>query len=287
MTYLSRIRINPLRAESRKLLSNPRAMHGAVMGGIPGEPDRPAGTDHGSGRPAGSVGGRVLWRLDADDPHRPYLYVLTRSKPDWTHVVERAGWPDAEGEHAAVRAYAPLLAQIAVGREFAFRLTASPVQNTQAPQRPTSAQAARIAAHPENQRVRGFRVGHRTVGAQLGWFLNRTGGWGFDVPVSRTDPPAPGVAHPDPADPSDSGSRARDPLREVRVTARHRHSFRKNGKGPGVTFHSATFEGRLRVTDPALFTARLLDGIGPSKAYGCGLLTLAPLPGGQLPGRKD
>ncbi|MFE0422314.1 type I-E CRISPR-associated protein Cas6/Cse3/CasE [Streptomyces sp. NPDC058953] len=274
MTYLSRIRINPLRAESRKLLSNPRAMHGAVLGGVP------------DGTP-GPVGERVLWRLDADNPHRPYLYVLTRSKPDWTHVVERAGWPGAEGEHVAIREYAPLLAQIATGREFAFRLTASPVQNTQSPQRPTPAQAARIASHTENKRVRGFRLGHRTVGAQLAWFLSRTERWGFDVPVSRTDPPAPGVEQPGPADPpqpeseSESGreSRTPDPLREVRVTARHRHSFKKNGKGPGVTFQSATFEGRLRVTDPALFTARLLDGIGPSKAYGCGLLTLAPLPG--------
>lgn len=42
--------------------------------------------------------------------------------------------------------------------------------------------------------------------------------------------------------------------------------------------NSVTFEGRLRITDPALLTEHLLTGIGPSKAYGCGLLTLAPLP---------
>ncbi|MFI6289533.1 type I-E CRISPR-associated protein Cas6/Cse3/CasE [Streptomyces sp. NPDC051018] len=275
MTYLSRIRINPLRAESRKLLSNPRAMHGAVMGGIPG--------------PQNSE--RVLWRLDADDPRRPHLYVLTRSKPDWTHVIEQAGWPAAEGDHAAIRDYAPLLARIATGREFAFRLTASPVQNTQSPQTPTPAQAARIAASTDHKRVRGFRIGHRTAAAQLDWFLSRTERWGFAIPASRTDPPAPGLEQPTsaglrpaPESPSERETppaRIPDPLREVRITARHRHSFQKNGKGAGVTFRSATFEGRLRVTDPALFTARLLGGIGPSKAYGCGLLTLAPLPGGK------
>ncbi|MFJ4920660.1 type I-E CRISPR-associated protein Cas6/Cse3/CasE [Streptomyces sp. NPDC088725] len=278
MTYLSRIRINPLRAQSRLLLSNPRVMHGAVMGGIPGAPG----------------GERVLWRLDADNPHRPHLFVLTSSKPDWTHVIEQAGWPDADGEHAAVRDYAPVLRQIAAGREFAFRLTASPVQNAQAPSNPTPAQVARLAARTDNKRGRGFRLGHRTVAAQLGWFLDRTERWGFDIPASRTDPPAPGLdsladdlgsrapglGRPDPelAPDARAAPRETNPLREVRITDRQRHSFTKSGGGPHVTFHSATFEGRLRITDPKAFTARLVEGIGPSKAYGCGLLTLAPLP---------
>ncbi|WP_329021442.1 type I-E CRISPR-associated protein Cas6/Cse3/CasE [Streptomyces sp. NBC_00690] len=262
MTYLSRIRINPLRAESRRLLSNPRALHGAVMGGVPGAADAE----------------RLLWRLDADDPHRPYLFVLTRSKPDWTHIVEQAGWPDADGEHAAVRDYAPLLDQIATGREFAFRLTANPVQNSASPVNPTAAQRSRLEAATDDQRVRGFRLAHRTAAAQLDWFLTRTERWGFAVPEARTDPPAPGTLPPPPDD-AHARPESAPSAREVRITDRSRHSFAKNGRGPRVTFHTATFEGRLRVVDPDLFTARLLGGIGPSKAYGCGLLTLAPLPG--------
>ena len=265
MTYLSRIRINPLRAESRRLLANPRAMHGAVMGGIPGTP--------------GSE--RVLWRLDADNPHRPHLLVLTRSKPDWTHIIEAAGWPDADGEHAAVRDYTPLLDQIALGREFAFRLTASPVQNTKSPIKPTPTQSARLAAETDSKRLRGFRVGHRTAAAQLDWFLTRTQRWGFEVPASRCDNPAPGLdeaATTAPvAEAADTSSPDPNPAREVRITERSRHSFVKNPGGHRVTFHRTTFEGRLRVTDPALFKNHLLNGIGPSKAYGCGLLTLAPL----------
>ncbi|MFP8886831.1 type I-E CRISPR-associated protein Cas6/Cse3/CasE [Streptomyces mangrovi] len=264
MTYLSRIRINPLRAHSRTLLANPRAMHAAVTGGITSTPDDE----------------RILWRLDADNPHRPHLYVLTQSKPDWTHLIESAGWPGADGEHAAVRDYTPLLSQIAAGREFAFRLTASPVQNTHTPTKPTPTQASHLADGTPGKRPRGLRMGHRTAAAQLHWFLTRTEKWGFTIPASRTDQPAPGLdtttAQPTPDEP-----RLRDPnpAREVRITERRRHSFTKTGKGPRVTFHTATFEGRLRVTDPAAFTDRLLGGIGPSKAYGCGLLTLAPLTG--------
>lgn len=91
MPYLSRIRINPLRAESRKLLASPRAMHAAVQGDLPGLPEQ----------------ARTLWRLDPDNPHRPHLLVLTTDKPDWTHLVEAAGWPGAEGEHYAIRDYTP------------------------------------------------------------------------------------------------------------------------------------------------------------------------------------
>ncbi|MFI6713611.1 type I-E CRISPR-associated protein Cas6/Cse3/CasE [Nonomuraea sp. NPDC050478] len=49
-----------------------------------------------------------------------------------------------------------------------------------------------------------------------------------------------------------------------------------------VVLSTATFEGKLRVTDTAAFTERLLGGIGPAKSYGCGLLTLAPLHGPRV-----
>ncbi|CAL9374692.1 CRISPR-associated endoribonuclease Cse3 [Streptomyces sp. enrichment culture] len=265
MTYLSRIRINPLRAMGRTLLANPRAMHGAVAGGIPGSPDSE----------------RVLWRLDADNPHRPHLFVLTRSKPDWTHIVESAGWPDADGEHAAVRDYTALLERIALGREFAFRLTANPVQNTLKPLRATPEQQRRldaVAASEQTTRPRGFRIGHRTANAQLRWFLERTERWGFTVPPARHVPPG--------SEKDIATSPETDVPRDLRITERRRHSFTKKEErstrgGPRVTLTTATFEGRLRVTDPALFTDRLLNGIGPAKAYGCGLLTLAPLPEGS------
>lgn len=267
MAYLSRIRINPLRSESRRLLDNPRAMHAAVTGGTPEAPS----------------GERALWRLDADNPHRPHLLVLTPSRPDWTHIIEQAGWPDADGEHAVVRDYAPLLAQLAAGRRFAFRLTASPVQNTRTPAKPTPEQAARLTASAGEKRIRSFRLGHRTAAAQLDWFLSRTHRWGFTVPAFRTDQAAPGLdapaRTPGPAETTDRLDA--DPGRDIRITAHRRHSFTKNGNGPRVTFHSVTYEGSLCVTDPEALTTHLLRGIGPSKAYGCGLLTLSPLHGHQ------
>lgn len=43
----------------------------------------------------------------------------------------------------------------------------------------------------------------------------------------------------------------------------------------GVTLETVTFRGMLRVTDTELFRSTLADGIGPGKAYGCGLLSIS------------
>ena len=42
-----------------------------------------------------------------------------------------------------------------------------------------------------------------------------------------------------------------------------------------LTFGDVLFEGRLRVTDAALFRQTLEHGIGSGKAYGFGLLSVA------------
>jgi CRISPR system Cascade subunit CasE len=44
-----------------------------------------------------------------------------------------------------------------------------------------------------------------------------------------------------------------------------------------LSWFAVRFEGILQVTDPQPFHQALLQGIGPAKAFGCGLLSLAPL----------
>jgi CRISPR system Cascade subunit CasE len=44
-----------------------------------------------------------------------------------------------------------------------------------------------------------------------------------------------------------------------------------------ITLAGARFDGLLQVVDPTLFRAALATGIGPAKAYGFGLLSIAPL----------
>ena len=42
-----------------------------------------------------------------------------------------------------------------------------------------------------------------------------------------------------------------------------------------LTFASVLFEGRIKVTDPSAFVNSLQAGIGPAKAFGFGLLSVA------------
>lgn len=249
MAYLSKVRINPMRQKSRAMLANPQHIHAMIQAGIAQQP----------------VTERTLWRLDADDPRTPQLIILTGSRPDWSHIVEQAGWPDADGEHYLIRPYDPLLQLISVGREFAFKITTSPVQNTPSPDKLTAAQEARRAAEGETRR-RSYRIGHRTAAAQTRWFLERAPRLGFAIPELSLD-----VDHPVP---------------DMRIVRRESHRFSK-GRGDGkhqVKIETATFEGRLVITDTEAFRRTLLSGVGPSKAYGCGLLTLAPLGAGHRTG---
>lgn len=250
MTYLSRIWLNPLRSGAQALLRSPENMHAAVLGGLAVQP----------------VTERVLWRLETREQHRAELLVLTDSRPSWAHLVEQAGWPGADGAEAMIRDYQPLLDRLQHGREFAFRLRANPVTATRTPTNPSAAQKEHLAT----PRPRGVRVPHRTAAHQLTWLTNRVDRWGFTLLQTGTGP-------------------------AVALTARERLTFAKKARGSTerlresrggdektcrVVLSTATFDGALRVTDPDLARRTLLDGVGPAKAYGCGLLTLAPLPTG-------
>ncbi|MFC2763767.1 MAG: type I-E CRISPR-associated protein Cas6/Cse3/CasE [Rothia dentocariosa] len=220
MTYFSKFLINPQRRGARKLLSSPQALHAAVMATVP--PD------------VKPEDGRILWRLDITG-HQYVLYVLSPEKPDFSTLIEQAGWDTRPGESAH---YGRLLAKLENGQEWGFRLTANPVKR---------------------QRGKGDKIfPHVTPAQQSAWLRERAQQWGFEViPVENQEI-------------------ADIPL----VTARkdlsfsHRDSSGNIGK---VTLRKAQFDGALRITDAELFRKALVNGMGRGKAYGMGLMTLAPL----------
>ncbi|MFE7961198.1 type I-E CRISPR-associated protein Cas6/Cse3/CasE [Streptomyces sp. NPDC057413] len=253
MPYLSKIALNPRRRAAAALLSSPHRLHAAILSGLAVQP----------------VTERVLWRLERSTPHRAEVLVLTESRPSWAHLVDDAGWPGADGGAPLIADYTPLLDRITRGREFAFRLTANPVQSVPRPTRPSEQQAARLKEEANHgSRQRGFRVAHRTTAQQLQWLLKRSERHGFTIPDATTTPPAPGLH-------SEDQKLSAGPA--VTIVSRDILRFHKRPDGPRVTLSTATFEGRLRVTDPDTLRASLLGGIGPAKGYGQGLLTLAPL----------
>lgn len=239
MPYLSRVLLNPARAEARKFFANPQLVKGAIFGEFARQP----------------VNERVLWRLEqrrmpGSDRYQGELLVLTASRLGWAGLVERVGYPECDGGAATVREYSPLLATVGVGRQFAFRVRVNPVQNTRQLESPTKSEAVR-QANPA--RRRSLRVAHRTVAAQTKWFLERVEKWGFRVLDGTVGEP------------------------NMRIVGRDHLDFTKGGTSAQhrVRLGTATFEGVLEVVDTERFTAALLGGVGPAKGYGCGLITLA------------
>ncbi|MBF0180644.1 MAG: type I-E CRISPR-associated protein Cas6/Cse3/CasE [Magnetococcales bacterium] len=58
----------------------------------------------------------------------------------------------------------------------------------------------------------------------------------------------------------------------VVVEGYRQHRLRQGGQGREIRFSTLDFEGLLTVTDPAALRRALLQGIGPAKGFGCGLL---------------
>lgn len=65
-------------------------------------------------------------------------------------------------------------------------------------------------------------------------------------------------------------------IEEVAVGSYTYDSF-KTGSGQSVEVGTVEFTGQLRVTDPAEFIKALNNGIGPAKAFGCGLMLVRRL----------
>lgn len=228
--HFSRVRLNPTRRETRHLITSAQAMHATVMGAHP--PD---------GRP--DVG-RVLWRLDHGSSHELQLYVLSPRRPDFTGLLESAGWPTALTWDTAD--YGQFLTRLSAGQQWRFRLTANPVRS--------------VKRGDGGANSRGRVSPHLTVSQQEAWLLSRSTGWGFTIPENTLGAPTLTVRERHTAEfgrnsTADSGGRRRD----------------------RVSITRATYEGVLEVTDRQLLTRALTHGMGRAKAYGCGLMTLAPV----------
>ncbi|MGF1344509.1 type I-E CRISPR-associated protein Cas6/Cse3/CasE [Streptomyces flavovirens] len=253
--FLTRFRVNTARPGARRLLSSPQVLHAAVMSSFPALLPTAAPPPDGP---------RVLWRLDHPTRAEVVLYVVSPDRPDMTHLVEQAGWP-AAATHSEPgwesRPYGPFLDRLAAGDRWTFRLTANPVHHIR-----------RKADEPTK------RTAHVTHVHQMGWLLKRQEACGFRVlekPDGRRLLPS-GTTH--------TGQPHHGDRYELTVHDRRALSFAKS-RGPmagavrkaPVSLVTVTFDGRLEITDPELIRRTLRQGLGKAKAYGCGLLTLAPV----------
>lgn len=189
--------------------------------------------------------GRVLFRLDADTSGggvSPSLLVQSEQPPDW----ERLDTP-------AVCVRGPKLwqPQFERGQTLRFRLRASPTKKTALPRGHSQAghQRQGLVTRPEQA------AWLERQGLRCGFALRETPADWFDAFDEQ------------------------EPRAAVQIVSRGHLKGHKpagnTGSAMTLTHLAVDFDGLLRVTDPAAFAEAVRTGLGPGKAFGMGLLSLA------------
>jgi CRISPR-associated protein Cas5/CasD subtype I-E/CRISPR-associated protein Cas6/Cse3/CasE subtype I-E len=218
-------------------LADCQQLHRTILGAFPG-------LDPGVGRPRKQLG--VLYRVETD-PRRGRIEILVQSRiaPDWSRLPADYLLEPRDGPNPACKPIGERYAAVRAGQVLVFRLRANPTRKID-----TKSDGA--------ARRHGRRVELRDEAAQVAW-LHRKAQWaGFEIlsVVAHHDVPAL-LARPGG---KVTGTRAQPGSRQPQH----------------LTFAAVVFEGMLRVVDPIRFREALEQGIGSGKAYGFGLLSLAP-----------
>jgi len=193
-------------------------------------------------QPAPGVGARhqfgVLYRLEADRRGAPVVLVQSSSEPDWSRLSERS--PRYLAGVPDCKDVAASYAALRDGMILAFRLRANPTKKVD----------RRQDSDPD--RHNGRRVVLTADEDQRTWLRRKGEQGGFSLVALD----------------------GRPDVLDVRVSPVERVEGR--GTPDKHTFGAVTFEGKLRIDDANKMRAALIDGIGSGKAYGFGLLSLAP-----------
>jgi len=248
--YLSRLLLDPRSRQVRSELAQPYEMHRTLMHAF--EQHLPSGTPN----PREMAG--MLFRADSDERNRRIIvYVQSIVEPDWSFLADCRDYlaSDTSEANPAYKNVAASYEKLRDGQVLAFRLRANPTKRI----------GKGSGVKPE---LKGKRVGLLREEDQVAWLVRkgqeREVGkpGGFELVTQRTMP---------------SESEAQD-IPQVRVRQEGKFGGRKreNGKSYTTTHLAVLVDGHLQITDADAFRQTLVRGIGSAKAYGFGLLSIAP-----------
>lgn len=250
--YLSRLLLDHRSRRVANEILHPYEMHRTLLRAFPALPDDPEEKQ----RDASGI----LYRVEEDE-QSPIVkvYVQSRLQPDWTVLQGVRGYLYTSGAFPAMASkdITPAYQGLRSGQLLAFRLRANPTKRVGRPDAPNTGKRVELVREDE----------------QIAW-LERKG---------RGTPLDPGGFELDHALVRDAEG-AVVSVPRVQTTPEGKQFGRKFDAGvPRALVHSAVlFEGALRITDPDAFRKTIARGIGSGKAFGFGLLSLAPrrtLPG--------
>lgn len=179
----------------------------------------------------------LLYRTEHDGRGGAMLLVQSLVDPDWSQLPEMYLL-----EPAASKSIVALYARLHAGQQLVFRLRANPTK--------------RLPLLIENRigRERGKRVEIFGEENQLEWLARKAGKHGFRLLTARVNPN----------------------VVNARANTEGKVIGWRGRSGPPMKFGSALFEGELEIADAEAFKRTLSEGIGSGKAYGFGLLSVAP-----------
>lgn len=202
-------------------------------------------------RDATQLGHRLIWTLFAEEPDRSrdFLYLVERDRP-FTAVVRSARAPSEAGGLLVIERSYAFAPQLREGQRLRFRIKAVPATWTRTVASPkTKRQDVIMAAWqrlPEADRADPERLEAVAEEAARAWLQRQGEQRGFALPD------------------------------QVEVLAYDRRHLSTGRGSRRISFGAVTFEGGLEVNDVDQFRRTLAEGLGASRAFGHGLLQIAP-----------
>jgi CRISPR system Cascade subunit CasE len=239
--FLSQLILNHRSRDVRRDLGNCHELHRTILKAFPQAEGEQAREKFG-----------VLFRVDADRRNEEVsLMVQSNVEPDWRYLpVDRNDEPycaqtASDEPNPACKPMIGIYDSLRTGQQLIFRLRANPTKRI-------SARNTSQDAHWHGKRVELYREEDR-----IAWLVRKAGDAGFRLLSVRLKDDLP------------SAQVAQDGK-----TFGWRNASRR--EQPDLAFGAVLFEGELEIIDADKFKQALANGIGSGKAYGFGLLSIAP-----------
>lgn len=251
--YLTKMILNPLSRRVYTEVGNPQELHKTISNGFPAIENQEDLPKHKRKTPRNEY--NILHRLDIDR-HRGKAFLLVQSqhKPDW-RFLDAADYADEIKTKEVGENYEA----IENGRRLIFRLQANPTRRV----------ANRFEYQNEEKRdefdkkfkdsKNRRRISIYKEEEQIEWLAKQGENHGFQIADLKINPAVRNVIS----------------AKEGKIEFKKRDE-KDSHKKTTLTYGSVVFEGVLKVTDADKFREALVNGIGQGKAYGFGLLSVAP-----------
>lgn len=250
--YLTKMILNPYSRRVQFEIGNPQELHKTVSSAFPKVENQENLKHHERATPRNRFD--VLYRLDVDRRNgKIVLLVQSTVKPDWNDLRENFLAENVE-ENLAVKAVGENYGRIENKMNLRFRLQANPTKRIgktfEHPDEKKREEFSRKFRDDKNRR----RVSLNTDKELIEWLTRKGDAAGFKI--------------------------ANVEIKEIEnavAVGQGKINFSKKGSSSPLTFGSVIFDGVLQITDADQFRETLVQGIGTGKAYGFGLLSIAPI----------